>query len=160
MYSGDELELIDPVSALWYAQFVFQLPHCGSSYAHMVCFDRFIRSSERVRAAGIRPHSGKCNFLVRSTLKQQLAIGRSEYESAEGSMQHALLDVLHQVAFIISEACSSSEMKCNTVFLGRHTLCLVLRIDEDQWLFQKLYLGCIICLKLVVFHCANVCHTV
>ena len=75
----------------------------------------FVRHEERVTAARVCPMVRISDLLRRALLQQQPLAARVEEEHAEGSMQHALVDVRHKV----------------TVALARRADHIVLLVDED-----------------------------
>lgn len=107
MDSGQEVEILKGHLLLVDAQLVLQLA-LGSTLRSSDGVDQVCASlggnAQRVRAAGVGPHVGERNLLSGALLEQQLVLVVEE-EDGKGTVQEALVDVGHQVAYMLKTSC-------------------------------------------------------
>ena len=140
------LELVDGRLRGRDPELVLELPRGRDAHAELLRLDLLLREViEWVRAACVRPHVRERDLLRRTLLQEKLSVGRPEHEGGEGAMQEALVDVLHQVAYIIQIALGaharhnshSSGKKEHTGLLVGCTNSIVLFVHQDTPLVHQ-----------------------
>jgi len=100
MYSGKKLKLIQRHLFCFDAQLMTQFALRRTLYAQYGFLhgdSRLAWNAKRMRAAGIRPHVGECDFLRRSLLEQKAIVG-IEQEYGKSAVKQAFVDVGHEMA--------------------------------------------------------------
>lgn len=97
MDSGEELELVKRNLLGLDSQFVVQLPLRGPLHPQNGSIQlrpSLPRNSQRVRAAGVRPHIRESDLLRRALLEEQPFAG-IEQEDGKGAVEKASVDIGH-----------------------------------------------------------------
>lgn len=68
----------------------------------LTLLDQLRPDTQRVRAAGVRPHPRESDLLVCALLEEETAVGWSEEEDRERTVQKPGVDVGHEVAWGVS----------------------------------------------------------
>lgn len=107
MDSGQEVEILKGHLLLLDTELVLQLALSGTlrsgNGVDQVCAS-LGGNAQRVRAAGVGPHIGEGDLLSGALLEEQLVLVVEE-EDGKGTVQEPLVDVGHQVAYMLKKSC-------------------------------------------------------